>query len=113
MAMRTCVSDGAEAQLRQNITELMEWRHMNQADLAAKLDRTQPWVSKRMSGKTKFTVPDLDALCVVFLLEPHQLLRPGHGKWERRKHRDRRSGHERRGATYEVRPFPERQEHTG
>lgn len=110
MAIKTSELEGAEAQLRQNITELMEWRKMTQADLAEKLGRTQPWVSKRMAGKTKFTVPDLDALCAVFLLEPHQIMRPGHGQWDRRTHRDRRSGHERRGATHEVRPFPEREE---
>jgi transcriptional regulator with XRE-family HTH domain len=103
----------AEAQLRQNVKELMDWRRMTQAVLAEKLGEKQPWLSRRLTGANKFTVRDLDALSRVFHITPSQLMRPGYGQWERRKNRDRRSGHERRGATHEVRPFPEREEKAG
>jgi transcriptional regulator with XRE-family HTH domain len=88
--------DEAEEQLRQNLRELMEWRRMTQADLAAQLGRSQPWVSKRMSGVNKFQVEDLDELARVFMLTPTELLHPGYGQWDRRTTRDRRTGNDRR-----------------
>lgn len=75
----------AVEQLRINIRELMAWRKLTQGDLAALLDKDQPWLSRRMSGKTQFLVEDLDRFAAVFRLTPHELLRPGFGKWERRR----------------------------
>ena len=82
--------------LRQNILDLMEWRHWKQVELAAKIGMEQPLLSKRMSGLTKFTVQDLEKLANAFELEACDLLRPGHGKHDRRKLHSRRSGRERR-----------------
>jgi transcriptional regulator with XRE-family HTH domain len=77
-----------EEQLRINIRELMAWRKMTQAELAKRLNKPQPWLSRRMSGGpkgTKFQVEDLDALASVFVLTPYELLRPGFGSQERRR----------------------------
>lgn len=70
--------------LRQNIKDLMEWRRWNQADLCKKIGRSQPWLSKRIAYKSKFTVEDVEMLAQAFMLEPCDLLRPGHGKRDRR-----------------------------
>jgi transcriptional regulator with XRE-family HTH domain len=92
----------AEHRLRTNVLELMEFRRMTQAELAELLGKSQPWLSKRLSGKpwseggSRFQIEDLDALANVFGLSPAQLLEPGHGKWDRRSGRDRRSGFDRR-----------------
>lgn len=87
----------AGAQLRQNIRELMRIRKWTQADLADKLGRSQPWVSKRMAGINKFSEADLDALAAVFEpLSPYELLQPGLGRFDRRITSDRRTGRNRR-----------------
>lgn len=92
----------AEAQLRLNIIELMDFRRMKQAHLADRLGKSQSWVSKRLSGKawtaggSRFQFEDLDALARVFDLPPDALLRPGFGKWDRRRGGDRRMGSDRR-----------------
>jgi hypothetical protein len=84
--------------LRRNVLELMEWRKWNQADLASSIDRTQPWLSKRLTGKTRFNVDDIERIAGAFLIAPHTLLYEGGiGQWERRCGRDRRAGADRRG----------------
>src|SRR5437870_2179038 len=82
-----------ETQLRLKVLKLMKMWSLNQAQLAAKLGKDQPWLSRRLSEKghkTRFQLGDIDALCAVFRLSPSELLRQGYGQW------DRRSGHERR-----------------
>lgn len=94
------LESSTEKQLRLNVKELMKIWRLNQATLAAKLGKGQPWLSRRLSekdAKTRFQLEDIDALCAVFQLTPSELLRPGYGKWDRRSGRDRRSGAERRG----------------
>lgn len=92
----------AEAQLRLNLIELMDFRRMTQAQLAERLGKSQSWVSKRLSGKawteggSRFQFEDLDALARVFDLPADALLRPGFGKWDRRCGADRRTGGDRR-----------------
>jgi transcriptional regulator with XRE-family HTH domain len=84
------------------IKALMEWRRMTQAELAEQLNRSQPWVSKRLTGTTPFQIEDLDLFADAFGLSPAELLQEGHGKLDRRAGGDRRSGADRRHA----RPFP-------
>lgn len=87
----------AEAQLRLNIRELMEVRHLTQAKLADRLGKDQPWVSRRLTGAYRFQIEDLDEFSRVFGLSPAELLRPGVGKWDRRRATaNRRSGYDRR-----------------
>jgi transcriptional regulator with XRE-family HTH domain len=82
---------------RANVREAMDLRKWSQAELANRLDRSQPWLSKRLTGTTEFQIGDLDALATVFGLSPSELLQPGFGKWDRRKG-ERRSGTDRRGS---------------
>lgn len=101
----------AEERLRRNLIEILDFRRMRQADLAARLGKSQSWVSKRLAGKqsgrgSRFQLSDLDALAVIFGLSPAQLLQPAYGKWDRRSGQDRRSGYERR---QRVSPFQERE----
>lgn len=92
----------ANDRLRENVRALMDWRRMTQADLAEKLQRSQPWLSKRLTGTTPFQIEDLDALADVFGLSPQELFCQGHGELDRRTPgSDRRSGVDRRRA----RPF--------
>ena len=98
----------AEEQLRRNVLELMKMWKMNQATLAARLRKSQPWVSRRLKPPaepdtedptgTRFQFSDLDALGAVFGLSPAELLQPMHGKWDRRSGRERRTGIDRRGS---------------
>jgi transcriptional regulator with XRE-family HTH domain len=85
--------------LRRNVLELMRSRGLNQTALATKLGHSQPWLSRRLSGKGghggRFQFEDVDRLANVFGLSPAQLLCAGQGEWDRRK-QDRRSGEERR-----------------
>ena len=92
----------ANERIIQTVKSLMDWRRMTQADLAALLDRSQPWLSKRLTGTTPFQIEDLDALGGVFGLSPAELLQAGHGNLDRRTGDDRRSGADRRHA----RPLP-------
>ena len=86
----------ANEQAIATIKALMEWRHMTQADLAGLLHRSQPWLSKRLTGTTPFQIEDLDAFGAVFGLSPAELLQPGHGNLDRRCAADRRCHTERR-----------------
>jgi transcriptional regulator with XRE-family HTH domain len=120
-SLRLGMDDGArecaEDRLRKNLLELMEFRGMTQAELAERLGRSQPWLSKRLSGKpwtdggSRFQLQDLDALAHIFGLSPAQLLEPGYGKWDRRSGEDRRSGYDRRrraASPFGQREYPQR-----
>lgn len=90
----------AEEQLRRNVAELMKYRRMKQGEVAERLGRPQPWLSRRMSADrdkgTRFQVCDLDALADIFGVSPAQLLCAGNGQWDRRKNGERRCGQDRR-----------------
>ena len=101
MAEKSSPPIGAEEQLRQNVLELMEFHRMKQGALAAKLQRSQSWLSKRLSGKasgkgSRFQLADLDALATVFRVSPSELMERKYGKWDRRSGHERRSGLDRR-----------------
>jgi transcriptional regulator with XRE-family HTH domain len=86
--------------LRRNVLELMRSRGLNQTALATKLGHSQPWLSRRLSGKGghggRFQFEDVDRLANVFGLSPAQLLCAGQGQWDRRRGSDRRRGEDRR-----------------
>ncbi len=86
----------ANEQLRRNVKELMRWRKLTQATLAAKIDVSQPWLSKRLTGVTPFQIEDVDSIANAFGLTASQLLCQGQGQWDRRRGQDRRIGVERR-----------------
>jgi len=86
----------ANDQIRANVRELMDLRRWTQADLAERLGRSQPWLSKRLTGTTPFQIEDLDTFSAAFGLKPAELLCMGFGKWDRRQTPERRAGDERR-----------------
>jgi transcriptional regulator with XRE-family HTH domain len=96
----------ANRQVRANVEALMEAYRWTQAELAERLGESQPWLSKRLTGKTPFQIEDLDALGAVFGLSPAQLLQPGHGKLDRRTGGQRRVGVERRQPGARFGPLP-------
>lgn len=55
----------------------MARQRINQVELAARLHVAQPWVSRRLSGKTPITVDDLDRFAAA-LRKPVEAL-VGHG----------------------------------
>ena len=69
---------------------------MTQAELAECLGKSQPWLSKRLTGVTPFHMDDLDGIGRVFGLSPAQLLQQGYGVFDRRRGTERRSGSDRR-----------------
>ena len=91
--------------LRANVRELMDLRKWTQQELAERLGVSQPWLSKRLTGRTPFHMRDLDAIAHVFGLSPHELLCAGYGQWDRRHGSDRRSGDERRRHKPEPQPI--------
>lgn len=86
----------ANERLCANLRELMTLHNLNQSELAERIQKSQPWLSKRLTGETRFQVEDLDALGHVFGLSPAQLLEAGYGNLDRRSGEDRRHGVERR-----------------
>lgn len=86
----------ANERVRVNIECLMEMHRLTQAELAERIGKSQPWLSKRMTGTTPFQIEDLDSLSYAFGLSPAQLLQEGYGKLDRRVCAERRSGMERR-----------------
>jgi transcriptional regulator with XRE-family HTH domain len=90
--------------VKANVQEAMDLRKWKQVDLAQRLGRSQPWLSKRLTGKTPFQIKDLDALARAFGFAASDLLCAGYGKWDRRQGQDRRSGFDRRRVA--VHPFP-------
>ena len=95
--------------VRANVMEAMNARKWTQAELADRLGRSQPWLSKRLTGTTPFKIEDLDTIAAVFELSPAELLGHGYGKWDRRSGRERRSGFDRRGAVRPRSPFLQRE----
>lgn len=82
--------------VRANVQEAMDVRKWTQAELADRLNRSQPWLSKRLNGTVPFQMEDLDVLAVVFGLSPTEFVCAGYGKWDRRSGNDRRTGPDRR-----------------
>jgi len=82
--------------VRANVKEAMELREWTQAEVAARLGVSQPWLSKRLTGTTPFQIEDLDALARIFGLSATEWLCAGYGKWDRRMTTDRRSSPDRR-----------------
>ena len=82
--------------VRANVEQLMEMHGINQVELVARVAKSQPWLSKRMTGQTPFRMSDLDLLAEVFGLSPWQLLQEGYGKLDRRGGAERRCGTDRR-----------------
>lgn len=104
-----------ESILRANIKLLMKQRRLKQKDVARLAQRSQGWISKRLSGKpsresgSRFQVQDLDVLANVFGLSPTTLLQPLHGNSDRRHaDKDRRSGFDRRNNQWLGWPGPTR-----
>lgn len=95
-----------EALLRANIELLMEQRKVSRKELAARLKRSQSWLSKRLGGKSNFKIEDLDTLARAFGLSPADLLQPGLGKWDRRSGNERRGGWDRRRNQFLGSPVP-------
>lgn len=94
----------ANDQLRANVRALMDIRNWTQAEFAERLQRSQPWLSKRLTGTTPFQIEDLDLMAHVFGLSPAEMLCIGYGKWDRRQTPDRRMAPDRRqGAFAKVR----------
>jgi transcriptional regulator with XRE-family HTH domain len=86
----------ANDRVRTNVECLMEMRRMTQAELAEQIGKSQPWLSKRLTGATPFQIEDLDLVGDAFGLSPAQLLQDGYGKRDRRCGEERRSGADRR-----------------
>ena len=93
---RETTAGAANDHVRVNVECLMELHHLTQAELAEKMRKSQPWLSKRLTGVTPFHLEDLDLVGEVFGLSPAQLLQSGYGQLDRRHSQDRRSGVDRR-----------------
>lgn len=57
----------------------MARQRLNQSDLAAMLGESQPWVSRRLGGRTPMTVDDLERFAQVLRTTADELLTGGGG----------------------------------
>jgi transcriptional regulator with XRE-family HTH domain len=96
LGLQNAAAVAANDRVRLNVECLMEMHRLTQAELAERLGRSQPWLSKRLTGTTPFHLGDLDAIGCIFGLSPAQLLQSGYGKLDRRSGMQRRDGIERR-----------------
>lgn len=99
------VSLPAQELVRRNVRTMMDWRGWTQAEMAERVHKTQPWLSKRLNGVVRFQIEDLDQVAAAFLIPLSSLLEPGGlGEYERRTGHDRRSGKDRRKTSRETHP---------
>jgi len=83
--------------MRENIEGLLRERGRTQYSLAMWLSHDKSWINKFLRGQRQMQLKDLDRVADFFGLETYQLFRPGASTdTERRRGRDRRTGHERR-----------------
>lgn len=85
----------ADEQLRHKVKLLMEANRLSQAQLAQRLDRSQPWLSRRLTGVQQFRIGDLDRIATVFEITIPELFFDTFGQWDRRSKSDRRKGERR------------------
>jgi transcriptional regulator with XRE-family HTH domain len=101
----------ANTQVITNVDALRRQRGWTQGQLAERLGKDQPWVSRRLHQgphQIQWSLDDLDLLAAVFGFTPQQLLQPGHGDLDRRSGQDRRAGVERRQLGQRFGPLPPR-----
>ena len=85
--------ESADDIAKRNIQSLRTWRHWTQADLAERIGKTQPWLSKRLTGRVPLNLRDLDLIASAFLVSAASLIEPrAPDQWERRSGVDRRRG---------------------
>lgn len=85
----------AQARLRLNVQELMDFCGKTQVELARYLKLSQPHVSNLLSGVRPWQIEHLDKLATFFRVTVPSLFNEGHGNRDRRIYQ-RRSGVERR-----------------
>ena len=86
----------ADDHRRMKVRRLMDAHGFTQIALAAKLNKSQSWLSRRLSGVQHFKIRDLDTLAVVFGLTVPELFFDDYGQWDRRSKVDRRKCQDRR-----------------
>lgn len=82
--------------LVQNIRALLAARGIDDGALAMYCGHQPAWLSKILSGERGIKLPDLDKVADFFGLTVSQLLQHGISSLTERRHRDRRSGQDRR-----------------
>lgn len=55
----------------------MARQRINQVELAARMHVAQPWISRRLGGKTPITLEDVERLAEGLRLDVNDLLAPG------------------------------------
>lgn len=61
----------------EEIRVAMARQRINQVELAARMHVAQPWISRRLSGKTPITLDDIERLAEGLRLDVDELLAPG------------------------------------
>lgn len=84
--------------LKRNIKSLLTNRRQTQRSLAFFCGRTEGWISHALLEEQRgISLTDLDRIADFFGLEVYQLFQPGiQPGTERRRHKERRSGQDRR-----------------
>lgn len=80
----------ASDKLRVRVREYMDAHKMSQTQLAARLGKTQSWLSRRLTGDQSFRMKDLDPLATIFRITVPELFFDTFGQWDRRTKVDRR-----------------------
>jgi transcriptional regulator with XRE-family HTH domain len=88
-------SVSASERLRLRVRRLLAASHHHQTDLGQALGISQSEVSRRLRGKLRFRLKELDAIAAFFHITVPELFFDEYGRFDRRK-ATRRSGQDRR-----------------
>lgn len=86
----------ADVLLVHNIRAILIERRIDASELAFGVGHSQAWISKILSGERKMRLSDVEAVARYFGIEPYQLMAPGISRFTERRHRERRTGQDRR-----------------
>lgn len=99
-AAGTAVQDhplSAQEQLTRNVNQMLVFTGKKQADLAASLHISQPYISMLLAGKREWQIEMLDRIAAFFMTTVSALFVTGDGTTiDRRRVSDRRHGCDRR-----------------
>lgn len=105
----TTMTLSADERLRRRIVRLLSATHRKQVEFAAALNLTQSDISRRLAGKIKFKVEELDDVARFFNLTVAELWFDEWGRFDRRKGADRRQRGDRRKVNAYAMPHVEPQ----
>lgn len=79
MTVTTLAERHLTARVTEEIRVAMARQRINQVELAARMRVAQPWISRRLSGKTPITLDDVEHIAAGLQMSVSDLLGPAAG----------------------------------